>query len=64
MKPAIEVVRTPKGRYTLVLNRSLLTSGELGNSLAHACAAWHILEENWGNGLGPIEIGTANFITE
>ena len=64
MKPAIDIVRIPKGQYDLILNQKRVTWGELQYMLEHVCRIGLILEQSWGNGLGPIAIGTANFITE
>lgn len=63
MKPAIALVRTLHGQYTLVLNQPTFTWGELENTLAYVRKTGFKLEQNWGNGLGPLSIGTANFIT-
>ena len=58
------IARTLSGRYNLTLNLSMATWGEVVHILGDTLKTGLALEQNWGNGLGPIEIGTANFITE
>ena len=64
MEPVTTVVRTLQGRFTLILSPSSFTCEELIDASAYIRKTVLMLEQNWGNGLGPIEIGTANFITE
>ena len=64
MKSTLAVVRILPGQYTLILSQSSFTCGQMVNASAYIRKTVLMLEQNWGNGLGPIKMGTANFARE